>query len=323
MVTKSKRSKRIRILMCPPEYFKSVGPQNARMPKDGRKQPDIKIAMPQWISVFNNYQRSGFQVHLLNPVEYLFDLVFCANGAISQYNPATGKNEAVLSNFLWPTRQLEKPHYRKALRELGYSDENISELPVEIVFEGQGDSTGLEENHIIGSGVRSDLDAAEHVRRLLQIQKRIVTLRLVGSDFYHVDTCFFPLRYKKAIVYYPGAFDGESVDKLRSLKEDKFEVSDSLANHLVCNSVYLEDTIFLNIDFEDYSAESFELSAHGKFLSKDNGDVRYPELLDHDLGYKELLKFIWERGYDIIPVYTSEFAIFGGGGARCLTLFLD
>ncbi|OGZ57323.1 MAG: hypothetical protein A3B96_01095 [Candidatus Spechtbacteria bacterium RIFCSPHIGHO2_02_FULL_43_15b] len=316
----NKRARRIRLLMCYPEYFKIPGRQNARM--NVNRQPNKKLANAQWTALFNNYQRLGFQVHILEPNEYLHDLCFTANGALSQYNVKTGRNEAVLSNFLHPNRELEKLEYRKALKELGYLEENIFEIPESIKVEGQGDWISMAKNYLFGCGIRSYPEAAEHVKRLLQLEKEVIALRLLGDSFYHADTCVFSLRYKNAIIYYPGAFAGESVDKLRKLNEDKFEVSDSLANHLVCNSVYLGDIVFLNIDFSDYSAESFESSAYGRFLAKDGTDIRYKELLDHEKDYEAVLKFIWDRGYDIIPVYTSEFEK-SGGGARCLTLFLD
>jgi N-dimethylarginine dimethylaminohydrolase len=121
-------------------------------------------------------------------------------------------------------------------------------------------------------------------------------------------------------MYYPGAFDEASLAKLRNLDKIRFEVSESLANHSVCNSVYIDDTVFLNIDFQDYSPASFERSARGLFLEK--GEVRYEEMVAHDAGYAEVLQFLWGLGFGIIPTYTSEYKK-SGAGARCLTLFLD
>jgi len=309
---------KIRILMCPPTYYKIPAKENDDM--DVFLQPDTNRAWAQWSAIYNNYQRLGFRVHLTSPNEYLHDLIFTANGAWGKFNDATARSEAILANFLYPTRQLEKREYRRALRMLGYREQDIYELPENITFEGQGDWITLSDIYLFTYGIRSSIDAVEHIKRLLQVKKTIVSLRLLGNTFYHGDTCIFSLRYKNALIYYPGAFNEESVIKLRGLPQRKLEVSESLAKHSVCNSVYIGDTIFLNVDFPDYCEESFERSARGLSLDKD--DIRYQEMHEHDEGYSEVLNFLTGLEYNIIPVYTSEFKK-SGGGVRCLTLFLD
>lgn len=304
--------------MCPPTFYKIPARENDDM--NVFVQPKMKEAWDQWTAIYNNYQRFGFRAHLLAPHEYLNELIFTANGAWGGFNELTGRSEAVLANFLHPIRQLEKREYRKGLQMLGYREEDIYELPESITFEGQGDWISLADTYIFTHGVRSSHEAVEHIERLLRLKKPVLKLRLVGSKFYHGDTCIFSLRYKNAIMYFPGAFDSESLAKLRALPQRKFEVSESLANRSVCNSVYINDIIFLNVDFPDYSEESFVRSARGLVLER--SDVRWEEMMRHDTGYKEVLEFLWNLGYGIIPMYTSEYKK-SGAGARCLTLFLD
>lgn len=307
-----------RILMCPPTYYKISSHMNADM--NVLDQPDMMRTWAQWNALYNNYQRLGFRVHLIPPNEYLTEQIFTANGAWGKFNDETGRSEAVLANFLYPVRQLEKREYRTGLQMIGTRQEDIHELPEGITFEGQGDLITLADTYLFTYGIRSSSIAGEHIARLLQIKKPIVKLRLIGNKFYHGDTCTFSLRYKNALIYYPGAFDEESVNQLRSLSQTKLEVGESLANHSVCNSIYIDDVILLNIDFPDYSHESFEKSARG--LALERGEVRYNEMLAHDTGYGEVLDFLWSLGYGVIPTYTSEFKK-SGAGARCLTLFLD
>lgn len=304
--------------MCPPTYYKIPARENDHM--NVHVQPHMTRAWAQWNAIYNNYQRLGLRVHLIPPHEYLNELVFTANGAWGKFNDETGKSEVVLANFLYPIRQLEKREFRKGLETLGYREEDIYEIPQNLVFEGQGDGLTLADTYLFTHGIRSSSAAIDHIARLLQLKKSITKLRLTGTKFYHGDTCVFSLRYKKALMYYPGAFDQESVAKLRALPELKFEVSESLGDRSICNSVYIGDIIFLNVDFPDYSAESFEKSATGAVLGRN--DVRYGELLRHDTGYGEVLEFLWGLGYGIIPTYTSEYKI-SGAGVRCLTLFLD
>ncbi len=309
---------KIRILMCPPTYYTIPAFENADM--DVHVQPDMLKAWAQWNAIYNNYQRLGFRVHLIPPHEYLHELIFTANGAWSKFNDETGRSEAVLANFLYPVRQLEKREYRKGLQMLGYEERDIYELPNGMTFEGQGDLLTLADVYLFTFGVRSSPDAFAHIERLLRVKRPIVPLRLTGNKFYHGDTCIFSLRYKNALMYYPGAFDAVSLEKLRALNKIKFEVSEPLANHSVCNSVYIDDIVFLNIDFVDYSSLSFERSARGLFLEK--GEVRYEEMMAHEPAYGEVLQFLWGLGFGIIPTYTSEYKK-SGAGVRCLTLFLD
>lgn len=330
MKKKMRGAGKLRIAMSGTEYYTIPNVKNDDM--DVSRQPDKEKATRQWTAVFNNYQQLGFEVYLIAPKEHLPELCFAANGLVGMYNDETGKSEAVLSNFFYYDRSLEKKEYRRFLSERGYREEDIFEIPENIKFEGQGDFITLNDRYIFTSGVRSSPHAVEHIKRLLRLKKPVETLRLVGTRFYHGDTTEFSLRYKEAHMYFADAFDGESVDKLRSFPQKHLEVAQSVAEKSVCNSVYLGGFIFLNIAFPDYCEESFSLSARGVPMSKEGfvtlwsgetvRDPRYEEMLDHDVNYEAVLKFLWDLGYENIPAYTSEFKL-SGAGVRCLTLFLD
>ena len=299
----------MKVLMCPPTYYAIPAVENPHMNVD--EQPNIQKAWLQWVAIVNLYQSLGVNVYLIEPQEYMWDLVFTANGA-------WGKNERfLLSNFRMPIRRREKPHYERWLKRLGYS---VFEIPERIFFEGQGDVITLKDTYLFGYGFRSNPEARDYARELLQLKKEITPLRLVDSRFYHLDTCAMSLRTKDALIYFPGAFDKESNERLLALPITRYEVSDTLAPHFVCNSVWIGNTLLLNIPFDDINEESFWLSAAGTPLKK--GGTRFREIMNHEKEYEPLLDWLWGLGYTIIPVYTSEFRK-SGAGVRCLTLFLE
>ncbi len=299
----------MKILMCPPTYYEIPAVENPHMDID--EQPDKPKAWLQWTAIANLYQSLGVSVYQIEPQEGMWDLVFTANGAWGR------GGRFVLSNFRMPIRRPEKPHYRRWLKRLGFE---VFELPESICFEGQGDVITLKDTYLFGYGFRSFPEARDYVRELLRLQKEITPVRLVDADFYHLDTSAMSFRTKDCLLYAPDAFDGESVDRIRKLNITRYEVSRKLAMQFVCNSVYVNDTILLNVPFPDISEESFWQSANGKVLLKQ--DPRLDEILSHELEYEGLVKYIWSMGCEIVPVYTSEFRK-SGAGVRCLTLFLE
>lgn len=300
----------MKVLMCPPTYYGIPAIENPSM--DPNEQPDMAKAWRQWITVANLYERLGMNVYLIEPQERMWDLVFTANGA-------WGRNgRFVLSNFRQPIRRAERPHYREWLtNRLGYK---TFELPEQVFSEGQGDAISLKDLYLFGYGFRSSPEAMEYVRELLRLEKPCMQVRLVDPTFYHLDTCAMSFPTKDVLMYYPGAFDEESLAKLRKLPIKRKEVSKKLAECFVCNSVYVGNTILVNVPFRDISEKSMILSARGVLLSK--SDFRYREILEREPEYQDLFLWIWRLGYEIIPVYTSEFLL-SGAGVRCLTLFLE
>lgn len=295
--------------MCPPTYYEIPAIENPSMNVD--EQPDMHKKWLQWVAVANLYQSLGVNVYQIEPQQNMWDLVFTANGAWGRYG------RFVLSNFRQPIRRPEKPHHRRWLKRLGYA---VFELPEHVFFEGQGDAITLKDTYLFGYGFRSSPGAKDYVRDLLKLQKGITPLRLVDPMFYHLDTCAMSLREKDALIYHPDALDAESNDRLRALKIARYEVPRTLAELFVCNSVWIENMLLLNIPFVDYDDESFWKSAAGTPLEKN--DRRYDEILSHEKDYEKLIAWLWKVGYTVIPVYTSEFKK-SGAGVRCLTLFLE
>lgn len=302
-----------RVLMCPPDHYEIPAIENPHMNVD--QQPDKNKAARQWAVIRNSYQRLGLNVFEMDAQPRFWDMIFTANGA-------WGRNrEMVLANFRQPIRRAESVHFKSWLERLECT---VLELPPDVFFEGQGDVISLHNTFLFGAGVRSSPEAREYVRRLLSLDRPITPLDLVNPDFYHLDTCCMSLRGTdtEGLVYYPEAFSDTSQQLLKELDvEKKFEVSEALAQCFVCNSVFISNTVLLNVPFADYSDDAFELSARGELMEADE-DPRFREMIQHQPDYADLITFLRELGYSILPVYTSEYLL-SGAGVRCLTLFLD
>ncbi|MDX1536052.1 MAG: arginine deiminase-related protein [Candidatus Spechtbacterales bacterium] len=310
------------VLMCNPVYFRIVSIDNPGMDTD--TQPDLEIAQMQWATIHNLYTKLGLRVSVVPPHPERQDMVFTANGAWGRKRQDTGESEYILSNFRHPSRVREKEHFRRALNTYGYK---TFELPEHVPFEGQGDIVTTNKAYLFGNGIRSSSEAVDYVRRMLELDKPVLPVKLVDPRFYHLDTCCMSLRGTKedALMYVPEAFDEESLEVVRELDvSNKLEISarSALAEAMPCNSVFVDDIVLLNVPFEHYSDEAFSLSEAGEFLTDAHTDVRYKEILRTCEDYIDVMRFLWEMGYEIIPVYTSEFKK-SGGGVRCLTLFLD
>ena len=318
------------ILMCSPASYWIAEKLNTRMKLEIK--PDMDKAWKEWTIIRNLYTNLGLRVYEIEPQPNLTEMVFTANGAWGVYNKKEGRSEIVLSNFRFDRRQSEKEHYLRWLKDrLGFT---VFELPEyrrdpgqrTIFFEGQGDAVTATHAYFIGYGYRTDKEAIEYIKRLLCLTKPVIPMPLCDSDFYHLDTCMMSLPEKNALVFYGGAFAYE--EGLQKINEYinahnviHYRMSKNLADCLAANSVYVNDTILLNIPFPDYSEKAFEKSARGELLDSQT-DIRYREIIAREPEYEKLIKFLWGLRYGIIPAYTSQFYI-SGAGVRCMTLFLQ
>ncbi|HSX41073.1 MAG TPA: arginine deiminase family protein [Candidatus Saccharimonadales bacterium] len=183
------------VLMCPPTYFEVSYEINDWMHVNN--PVDVDLAKRQWQAVHDTYEQLSYDIHLMEPIKGLPDLVFTANGGLV----IDGK--VMLPRFKYPERQPETAHDEHWFATNGFSDILMPEHD----FEGEGDC--LLGNDIIfsGYGFRSD----PGIRTELQdfFDKQVVSLKMIDPRFYHLDTCFCPLD-DKTVMYYPAAFDASS-----------------------------------------------------------------------------------------------------------------
>jgi N-dimethylarginine dimethylaminohydrolase len=115
----------------------------------------------------------------------------------------------------------------------------------------------------------------------------VISLRLVDLRFYHLDTCYCPLR-GGYLLYFPAAFDAESNAKIEMCypKERRIPVREVDALRFACNAINVDRLVLLN-----------EISG-------------------------ELSRRLEMRGFQVVQVRMTEF-LKAGGAAKCLALRLS
>jgi len=184
--------------------------------------------------------------------------------------------------FRHAERAPEAAAYMSWFRDHGY--------PVhEPAFVNEGEGDILVAGHpvtggtvLAGHGLRSDEAAAGELASVFG--RRVVSLRLVDSRFYHLDTALCVLDASTAM-YYPAAFDDAGRATLASLFDELIEAKDEDAEVLGLNAV---------------------------------SDGRHVVLAAQAV---ELARSLSARGFEPVPVDMSEL-LKAGGGAKCCTLEL-
>jgi N-dimethylarginine dimethylaminohydrolase len=223
--TARKPSKRT-VLMCRPDYFTVVYRINPWM--DPKLPTDTSLAVRQWEVLYQTYLDLGFDVHLIDPIDGLPDMVYAANGGFVIDNVAYG------ASFTYPERQPEGPAYMHWFEANGF-DVRVPEN----VNEGEGDFLLVGDVILAGTGFRS---ASNSHREIAGIYSReVVTLELVNPSFYHLDTAVAVLDPQPGfenpnIAYLPSAFNERGLATLRERFPDALLVNEEDAAVLGLNS---------------------------------------------------------------------------------------
>ena len=208
------------VLMCRPNYFTVVYRINPWM--DPQLPTDTALAVSQWEVLYRTYLDLGFDVHLIDPIDGLPDMVYAANGGFVIDNIAYG------ASFTYPERQPEGPAYMEWFREAGFDvrvPENINE--------GEGDFLLVGDRILAGTGFRSASNSHEEIAGIYN--REVVTLNLINPSFYHLDTAIAVLDDSN-IAYLESAFDESSLVKLRALFPDAILATEEDAAVLGLNS---------------------------------------------------------------------------------------
>ena len=266
---------RDRILMCPPDYFTVDYVINPWM--DGHEGTlDIELAKRQWCALRDEIAEKADVVEM-DPVPDLPDMVFTANAG------AVYGDKAIASHFMPEERRPEEVHFKKWFSDNGF---DLLDLDEKIGFEGAGDCLKDRRGPWMwtGFGFRTEIEAHEEIAGFFDVD--VVSIKLVDSRFYHIDTCFCPLT-DGFLMYHPPAFDYDSRLKIESrIPPHKRIVVDTIdAGHFACNAVNVGDTVFLNQASEPLKAR------------------------------------LMLAGFRVCEVDLSEF-LKAGGSAKCLTLKL-
>jgi N-dimethylarginine dimethylaminohydrolase len=208
------------VLMCRPEHFTVSYRINPWMhPED---PTDTSLAVQQWEKLYELYLKLGYEVHLIDPIEGLPDMVYAANGGFTIDGIAYG------ARFQYDERGPEGPAYMEWFAANGFE---VRE-PVS-VNEGEGDFLLVGDTILAGTGFRSDSASHDELRSIYG--REVVTLRLIDPSFYHLDTAIAVLDDEN-IAYLPKAFDAASLEYLETRFPDAIHVNDEDASVLGLNS---------------------------------------------------------------------------------------
>lgn len=263
-------------LMCPPEHFTVAYIINPWMHGNLRRI-DHAVAKQQWRALYDILTDHAC-VRLVLPQPGSPDMVFTANAGLVK-----GRH-FVVSRFRYPERQYEEPYFADWFMDRGYE---VSLMPRDVPFEGAGDALfdRAEPWLWMAHGHRSISAAREVLFERLGVDA--VTLKLVDTRFYHLDTCFCPLE-GGYLLYYPPAFDEPSREviekRVPAARRIAIDEEDALA--FACNAVNIDETVIVN-----HATPAF-------------------------------VKALSAKGFRVIQTPLNEF-MKAGGSAKCLTLRLD
>lgn len=183
------------------------------------------------------------------------------------------------AQFRYPQRAPEGPLYEK-----WFADHGFITHTAEFVNEGEGDILMIGDVLAAGTGFRTTTAAHRELSDV--VGREVISLELVDARFYHLDTALAVLSSDPAdpqIAYYPPAFSPASQEVLRSRFPDALLVTEADATVLGLNAVSDGQHVIITPAATNFDAQ------------------------------------LRERGYEPIPVATTEL-LKGGGGAKCCTL---
>lgn len=245
------------------------------------KKVDQSKALLQWSELKKTFESIEVEVEVLPAHKGYPDMVFCANHALVQ-------GKTVLLSHMNSKERLGEPELYRQWYELHSYKVVSAELLGKERLEGAGDALWSRDGNTLfaGYGFRSTKGAYAFANEVFSPRK-IVYLRLVDSNFYHLDTCFSVLD-ENTVAIVESAFDSESLARItenfsKIIKVSRFEAIESMAVNCFC---------------------------------PDGKNV----VLQH--GAKEFVKELSSAGFSPIEVDTSEF-IKAGGSVFCMKAVLQ
>jgi N-dimethylarginine dimethylaminohydrolase len=217
----------VSVLMCAPTHFTVSYRINPWMYPS--KPTNTALAVQQWERLHAIYLDLGFDVHLVDPLEGLPDMVYAANGGFVLDGVAYG------ALFTHPERAAEGPAYMDWFGSAGFE---VREP--EFVNEGEGDFLLAGDMILAGSGFRST--PGSHGELADITGREVVTLELNNPHFYHLDTALAVLDQHPepgrpaTIAYLPSAFSDASLAVLRERFPDAIIATENDAAVLGLNS---------------------------------------------------------------------------------------
>lgn len=261
--------------MCTPNFYDVRYIINPWMAENLHAASRVR-AIDQWCGLYQAISKLA-PVELVAPQPGLPDMVFTANAGLEQ------NGIVIPSRFLHNERSKEEIFFRAWFQQNGYT---IVDLPQHITFEGEGDALFSDEASVLwaGYGMRTEKRSHSFLEKIFEV--KVISLRLVDPRFYHLDTCFAPLK-DDYLLYYPPAFDATSLAQIECFypPHKRISVSEEDACRFACNAINIDHTIVLN-----------EIS-------------------------RELTVRLESAGFRVLPLPLNEF-LKAGGAAKCLVMKL-
>ncbi len=219
-VTTDTKATKPSVLMCRPEHFTVSYRINPWMHPE--EPTDTSLALTQWNALYDTYQDLGFDVHLIDGLQGLPDMVYAANGGFVLDGIAYG------AKFHYPERGPEGPAYMEWSRANGFQVAEPQE-----VNEGEGDFLLVGDSILAASGFRSDSGSHQEIASIYG--REVVSLQLINPSYYHLDTALAVID-PTTIAYLPSAFDDASLSILRKRYPDAIIATEEDASILGLNS---------------------------------------------------------------------------------------
>ena len=228
-----------KVLVCPPDYFDVVDQKNPYMRKDCTV--DRGKAHTQWENFCCVLQQSGCEIHMIDPVQGLEDMVFAANQAFVGEKPGYSKF-IVPSRMVYPSRRREVTHFVEWFRA---RDFRIIDIAFEDgdFLEGHGDLLWHPDGSRIyaGYGFRSTRGAiGKFCRAMSEMGIPVTPLELIDPYCYHLDTCLCPLNNDSALIF-AGAFPAASLACIHSFWKRVHLLDVDEAHHFMGNGIVVND----------------------------------------------------------------------------------
>jgi N-dimethylarginine dimethylaminohydrolase len=272
------------ILLVSPEHFEIKYAINSHMQSGGKlNQIDKALAVSQWQTLKQVYEKLGFKTSVLAGDKDLPDMVFCANQSFVFWDLEHQNPAVLMSHMRSDFRKPEVKHFRNWYQRQGYI---VYELEDDVCFEGNGDGLlHLSKNLILGGyGERTDKKVYEQIEDRFGYE--VLTLELSNPYFYHLDTCLCVLNSDTVAIVYE-AFTERDRNQLFKLFKNVIKIE------------------------EEEGAKTFA----GNAFSPNQKDVILQK------GSFKFMADLQKNGFHPIEVDTSEY-IKAGGSVFCLKMFL-
>lgn len=263
----------MKLLMCPPQFFRIEYEINPWMSVSNNA--DSMKVNEQYAFLKKTFLEIGVEIEEFVPDQRYPDMVYTANYAVIQ------DKKVVIANFKYEQRQGESVLADEYFRKHGY---DVSRLPTNILFEGEGDFLRSGNRWFLGYGKRSMKEAGPLLEKVLE--REVIPLELVDPFFYHLDTCFAPLSPDTVLVN-PASFTAEGMKIIERSFTNIITTQPEDNKIMACNLICFNKTIVTG------------------------------------QGVGESLKgTLQKNGYSIREVPMSQY-IKGGGSVKCCSLILN